>query len=178
MNIDDIIIRKMTSADTEKWLRLGNLVWRSAYARIFSEEIFEAREKETQERGEKINANGVNINGHIGFVAIYNDKIIGFVSGTVTSYYKHYVDLGCSDLTAIYIHPDFQRIGLGKKFFDVFTAELKKAGCNKMAIGVLKENTQAQRAYEKWGGELDYHTESYTTHGKEYPQVFYVFNLN
>jgi ribosomal protein S18 acetylase RimI-like enzyme len=79
----------------------------------------------------------LNINGNINFVATDGDKIIALVNASTLSYYEHYKELGYADLLAIYISPEYQRLGLGRRLFDMAVSELKRQGCTKMVIGVL-----------------------------------------
>ena len=100
------------------------------------------------------------------------------MSGLYLSENTHFNELGFADLKALYVHPDFQHLGIGKALFDVFVQEIKKKGIKKFVIGVLKDNKQARKAYEKWGGTLDKYTQPFILDGKGYPEVFYTYDLN
>jgi hypothetical protein len=67
--------------------------------------------------------------------------------------------------------------GLCRRLFDMVVSELKKQGCTKMVIGVLKENLQGRNAYEKWGGTLDTYEIYYEKVEYRFPEVFYVFDI-
>ena len=83
-----------------------------------------------------------------------------------------------ADLNGLYIHPDYQHIGLGKEFFDIFVEEIKKKNINKFMLGVLKDNLQARKAYEKWGGKLDTtYSLPYENCGVKTEEVFYIYEL-
>jgi ribosomal protein S18 acetylase RimI-like enzyme len=172
-----IVIRKTTIADIDQTVRLGNKVWRAAYAHIMSPEVFDARDAKADEKIKQAKEIGVNMSGRIDYVAVDGNKVVAFAIGTTESGYENYK--GHADLMAIYINPEYQRFGLGRKLFDKVVAFFKKEGCKMMVIGVLKENTQARKAYEKWGGKLD----AYETQWKEkvtglsFPEVFYTYNL-
>lgn len=172
-------IRKVKLGDAEQYIKLTNFVWRSAYKNIFPESVFTARENE-----ERINRmiNGfaehaIHNPNYFSYVAEADGKIIGLMGGSYRSQYTHFQETDYADLQALYIHPDFQHIGLGKKFFDLFVSKIKKKGITKFVIGVLKDNKQARKAYEKWGGKLDTYSKPFVREGKEYDEVFYTYDL-
>ena len=174
-----IKIRKVKLEDAEQYIKLTNLVWRSAYKSIFPESVFEARESE-ETISRMVNGFAkytINNPNYFSYVAEIDGKIIGLLGGSYQSHYEHFQNEEYADLQAVYIHPDFQHIGLGKKFFDLFVTKIKKKGITKFVIGVLQDNKQARRAYEKWGGKLDAYSKPYMKEGKEYIEVFYTYDL-
>ena len=172
LHMENIKIRKAKIADIEQIFRLSNAVARVAYAHIIPKEFFDEREQFTR-TNRKEKAQGMNKNGCIDYVAEADSKIVGTFHAT-TSGYGPFEKPGYSAIIALYIHPDYQRIGLGKKLFDVAVSELVKFGATQMVIGVLKENLQARKAYEKWGGKLDTYEALYK---EKYPEVFYTYDL-
>lgn len=173
-----MLIRRTEIADALEWVRLKNTVWKSAYKDIFPLEVFEEQKSKELEKAERFKQNFNGPNGTIGYVAVDNGKIVALADATIISYYDYYKNLGYADLGALYILPEYQHIGLGKKLFDKVVAEFKSHGCDKMVIGVLKDNVQARHAYEKWGGVLDNHKEMFVKLNKRYAEVFYLFDLN
>lgn len=177
MKVQNIKIRKAVKSDWEQIFKLTLTVWRIAYAHIMPQEIFDWREKSSAETLEKRKDIEPNTSDHFSFVAEVDNKIVAFALAKTVSNYEHYKELNCSDLYAIYIDPKYQRIGLGRKLFDLVVSEFKKVGSAKMVIGVLKENLQARKAYEKWGGVLDTYESYYTKLEYKFSEVFYIFNL-
>jgi len=177
--VQEIIIRKTIKGDAEQVVKLSNAVVRSAYAHIMPQEIFDFNDANINEKIERIKKQEFNINGNINLVAVDcdKDKITAFANAKTLSNYEYYSNLGYADLWSIYIASEYQRQGLGKKLFDNTASELKKQGCLKMIIGVLKENLQARKAYEKWGGRLDAHEKFYEKMGYKFPEVFYIFDI-
>lgn len=174
-----IKIRKVKLEDAEQYIKLTNLVWRSAYKNIFPESVFKARESE-ETISRMVNGFAkftVKDPNYFSYVAEIDGKIIGLLGGSYQSHYEHFQNEEYADLQAVYIHPDFQHIGLGKKFFDLFVTKIKKKGITKFVIGVLRDNKQARKAYEKWGGKLDAYSKSYVKEGKEYTEVFYTYDI-
>ena len=175
----DIKIRKVKLEDAEQYIKLSNLVWRSAYKNIFPESVFEARESEATVN-RMVNGfaeHTINNPNYFSYVAEIDGEIIGLMGGSYRSHYKHFQEDKYADLQGLYIHPDYQHIGLGKRFFDMFTTKIKKKGITNFIIGVLQDNKQARKAYEKWGGKLDAYSQPYVKAGKEYVEVFYTFDL-
>ena len=172
-----MLIRKTEINDALKWVRLKNTVWKSAYKDIFPPEVFEEQKSMESTKVERFKQNLNGPNGTIGYVAIDNGKLVALADATIISYYNYYKDLGYADLGALYILPEYQHMGLGKMLFDKVVDDFRSHGCEKMVIGVLKDNLQARRAYEKWGGVLDNHEEKFVKLGVGYSEVFYIFNL-
>ena len=77
----------------------------------------------------------------------------------------------------MYIHPDYQGVGIGSKFKKIFTKWAKDNGATKYVLGVLKDNLKARKIYEAWGGSLDKYSQSYDICGKGYDEVFYTYSL-
>lgn len=173
----NIIIRPVKFEDGEQYLKLNNMVWRDAYKHIFPEEVFIDRENNMDQKIEKFSTYAYNDNSQMMYVAEHNGKIIGFASSKIRSNYPHFSELGYAELGAIYIHPDYQGIGLGSKFKNMFEKWAKENGATKYVIGVLRDNYKARRVYEKWGGKLDEYIQPFVRLGVEYDEVFYTYNL-
>ncbi|MBR4406814.1 MAG: N-acetyltransferase [Clostridia bacterium] len=174
----DIIIRPVKSEDAVQYTNLHNFVWRVAYKDIFPEEVFVDKESKTQQRIESFPQFARNDNTQMGYIAEVDGKIVGFVSGAITSFYPYFAERGFADLTGIYIHPDFQGKGIGSDFRKIFEKWASDNGATKYVIGVLKDNHNARKVYETWGGKLASHTQPLIKLGKEYEEVFYTFTLN
>jgi|GEM_PF-133515 len=173
-----ISIRKATKSDWEQIFKLSTRVWRSAYSHIMPQEIFTHREETLYDTLEKRKNIEPNTNDHFAFVAEDKNKIVAFALAQTISNYAHYKELAHSDLYAIYVDKNYQHKGLGKRLFDLIVAKLKKTGSKKMVIGVLKDNLQARRAYEKWGGELDDYESYYKKLNHKFKEVFYLYDLD
>ena len=172
----NLIIRKTEPKDAEQYVRLNTYVWRSAYKDIFPESVFVEGEKNINITIENFSKRFKNPNG-ISYVAEIDGKIVGIMSGSYLSGNEHFKEQGFADLRALYVHPDFQHLGIGKALFDAFVEEIKKKGIAKFVIGCLKENKQARKAYEKWSGRLDKYSQPFVIEGKDYPEVFYSYDL-
>lgn len=169
-------IRKTELKDVEQYVRLNTYVWRCAYKDIFPESVFVEGEKNINITIENFSKRFKNPNG-ISYVAEIDGKIVGIMSGSYLSGNEHFKEQGFADLRALYVHPDFQHLGIGKALFDAFVEEIKKKGIAKFVIGCLKENKQARKAYEKWSGKLDEYSQPFVINGVDYPEVFYTYDL-
>ena len=175
--MSNIVIRKVNVDDAEQFVKLRNFVWRNAYKKIFPNEVFVAKEAKEKAEIENFNNTFFNDNKVLTYVAEINGKIVGLLWGKMQSEYPHYFNLGYADLMAMYIHPDYQGLGIASKFKDVFINWAKENGATSMVIGVLKDNEKARKVYEKWGGQLDSFTNKFVQLDKEYEEVFYIYNL-
>lgn len=176
--MDEIIIRPVNVEDSEAYIKLNNLVWKVAYKHIFPEEVFIDRDNRLEEKVEEFKTRAYNDNTQIVYVAEHNGKLVGQLSGRILSFYEHFKERGYADLMALYVHPDYQGKGISSKFKKLFIDWAKKNGATKFVIGVLKENTNARKIYEKWGGKLDLHTQPFVKLGIGYEEVFYTYELN
>ena len=173
----NITIRPVKPEDGEQYIKLTNLVWRDAYKHIFPEDVFINREKDIDKKIEMFPTYAYNDDTQMMYVAEDNEKIIGFASSKIKSNYPHFAELGYAEIGAMYIHPNYQGLGLASKFKNIFEKWAKENGATKYVIGVLRDNLKARKVYENWGGELDNYIQQYEISGKGYEEVFYTFNL-
>lgn len=176
-NKQEVVIRKVVPSDAEQYVKLHNLVWKDAYKNIFPEEVFERREQ----RAEAV------INGFadwmsadpddIYYCAEVDGKLVGFMTATLHTKNEHFKDKNYAEIMGMYIHPDYQGLGIGSKFKNIFVEWARSQGATKYLIGVLGDNHNARKVYEKWGGKLDKHTAPYVLLGKSYDEVFYTIGL-
>ena len=174
--MEEIAIRKAEIKDAEKYVDLNNLVWRDAYKHIFPEEIFIEKEKMKDIKMSQF-CDYVKSEENLVYVAEKGTELVGLLLAGTSSFYPHYAELGYADLMAVYVHPDYQGKGIASKLKKVFDEWLKEKNKTKFVIGVLKDNKTARTVYEKWGGELDTREEPFTMLGKDYSEVFYLYNI-
>ena len=99
------------------------------------------------------------------------------MAGHIKSPNANFGEKNFADLSILYIHPDFQNIGIGSRLKKVFEQWIKDNGVKQYVICVLKDNSAARKAYESWGGKLDKYSSYLTKLGKNYEEVFYTYNL-
>lgn len=176
-NSSNILIRKVNPKDATQYIQHINTVWRSAYKHIFPEKVFIDRENNAYKKIETFSNNYYNDNTKMCYIAEDNGIIVGAIYGTIKSTYEYYEGKGFADLVALYIKPEYQGIGIGKKLKDIFIKWAKENGAKKFVIGVLKDNIKARKVYEKWGGKLDEYVQPLYKLGVKYDEVFYTYDL-
>ena len=172
----DLIIRKVREDDARKWHMLSNKVWRDAYSHIFPEEVFIDRDEELEEKIKIFNEQMKNDNKNISYVAEYDGEVVGIMYGCINSLYEHFKE-EYADLAALYVDSKFQGLKIGTRLKDIFEHWARENGANKYVIGVLKDNLQARKVYESWGGKLDDYEKDFVRLNVGYPEVFYTYKL-
>ncbi len=170
-------IRKYKNGDGEQIVPLKNISWRSAYSHIFPEEVFIDNENKTPEKIKTFD-DDLRAKGGVCYVAESNDKIIGVMIYNTKCEVEYFAKKGYAQLAVLYLHPNTQRQGVGKALFDLFVKNLKELKQGKFCIGVLKDNYNARKAYEKWGGKLTDVTVDFVKLEKPYTEVFYEYDTN
>jgi len=85
------------------------------------------------------------------YVAVSEDEIVGFVSAMKLPEAKLDND---GEINAIYIRPQWQRCGIGKRMLHKAARSLQAMGCTSCVIWVIDGNSQARNFYEELGGEI------------------------
>ncbi|MBI1835540.1 MAG: GNAT family N-acetyltransferase [Burkholderiales bacterium] len=85
------------------------------------------------------------------YVAVSEDEIVGFVSAMKLAEPK--LDKQ-GEINAIYIRPQWQRCGIGKRMMHKAARSLQAMGCQSCVIWVIDGNAQARNFYEELGGEI------------------------
>ena len=78
---------------------------------------------------------------------------------------------------ALYIDTNYQGLGIGSSFKNIFEQWAIENGATQYVIGVLKDNVKARRVYESWGGKLSEVEEDFVKLGVGYSEVFYTYDL-
>ena len=99
------------------------------------------------------------------------------MAGKIRSSYPYFEEENYADLSMIYVHPDFQGIGIGTSFKDVFVKWAKENGATRFVIGVFKDNKKARKVYESWGGKLSSQHFAREKLGDKYLEVFYTYEI-
>ena len=169
-------IRKVKPEDAREWFVFGFKVWRDAYKNIFPEEVFVDRESKLEEKVKDFDSKLQNNERSIAYVAEYDDKIVGIMCGSINSSYEYFKS-DYADLIALYVDAEFQGLGIGDLFKNIFEQWAFENGATRYVIGVLKDNTKARKVYESWGGKLSEHEQDFVKLGVGYPEVFYTYDL-
>ena len=84
------------------------------------------------------------------FVAIQGDKIVGFAMGSLPDYPPDGFD---GELNTIYVLPEYQHSGVGKKLFHSVVEQFKHYNNKSMFLTVFKDNLAARKWYETLDGK-------------------------
>ncbi len=85
------------------------------------------------------------------FVAESGGVIIGFASGMLLAQPKR--GMG-AELTAVYLLPEWQRAGIGRRLVQKVARTLQAQGSDSLLVWVIADNTMARNFYEELGGAL------------------------
>lgn len=147
--LNNIVIRQAQQQDAQRVAEIRQNTWRTTYSGLIPEYYFENfnLEKET-ERYKNLFVNADNA-----FVIEVNNKVVGFffLSNTpqIISEQEYSASIG-----AIYVEQDFQRMGLGKKAFEVINNYFKNKKQKHFFVYCLKTNEIGKSFYEKNGGRI------------------------
>ena len=81
------------------------------------------------------------------------DKWLAARAGQVLVGFAHGYPVSETDykLDKLYVHPDYQRHGIGALLLERITAHARARGCGRLVLRVNRDNRQAIAAYEKYG---------------------------
>ena len=85
---------------------------------------------------------------------LLTDQAIGFVcvmNGRVAAYGGMLLALDEGQITNVAVHPEFRRIGLGKKIVDALIGEARQRALTQIALEVRCSNEAAISLYERAG---------------------------
>lgn len=176
MNMD-YIIREYKNGDGEQIVPLINRTWRKAYAHIFPVEVFDERDRTANERIASYD-DGLKKRGGTAYVAESDGKIVGVMVYGLKSDVQEFAKEGYAQLAVLYIDEKMQRQGVGRALFNTLVDNLKKTDIQKFCIGVLKDNHNGRKAYEKWGGKLTDVQTDFVKLDVPYIEVYYEYDVN
>lgn len=131
----NILIRWMKKSDYEDLAELDNLIWNSSNA---PDPIF--WESAAEYGARRISRDQL--------VAVVNNKVIGYASfhhPTPLVFNRHVFEFN------IGVHPEAQRLGVGRKLLDTLKEEVRKKGGRKLSLRVLATNPTALEFYKACG---------------------------
>lgn len=133
------LIRAMRHEDIKAVQQIAKISWEDTYEGIIPLEIQDLFIERAYSDGmmmKRLEKTSV-------YVAINDDKIIGFANFTRVD------EDGDVELTAIYIHPDYQQLGYGKKLLATGLENIQKA--QQLFVYVETENRKGCSFYEQNG---------------------------
>jgi ribosomal protein S18 acetylase RimI-like enzyme len=139
----DILISPVTAADVEAVAALARRVWQHTYLGIISQQQIDYM-LDQRYRTQLVNE-------ELGMDTIWWDQLrvdgqlAGFVSCLLTG------TPGEMKLDKLYVDPQRQRLGMGRRLVDQVLARALAAGCQTLILAVNKGNEKAIAAYRKQG---------------------------
>ena len=85
------------------------------------------------------------------FVAEADGRVVGFASGMMLAEPKHDLD---AELTAVYLAPDAQRAGIGRRLVAAVAAAQRAHGAHGLIVWVIAANKAARAFYERLGAAI------------------------
>ena len=129
-------IRKEKRKDVFDIAHIVTVEWNSTYRGIVSDSELQ-RLKETEEERAKKSYDEFDEKNNKCFVAVIDNKVVGFASYGVTDDPDFE---NTAELRALYVLDDYHGKGIGRKLVNAVIEEFKKQGFNKMIICCLKGN--------------------------------------
>lgn len=166
------LIRKAKELDSEVITKIHLNSWKTTYNNFFSEDFFNKRELEFEERNTKIKEAIINDDDCHYIVYEENENILGFLCYGIARGNK-YNSMG--EIYSIYLEEKNQRRGIGTKLIEEAFKLLRQEGYKKIIIRFLDGNPSF-KFYEILGGKkID--SEIYNIGGKNVIEDIYEINI-
>jgi len=151
--IKEIQLRRATVADAEAIAAIRIEGWRTTYRGMIPDSYLAEMDMNENVLHWRtiLQALPVKEDSLCVYVAVSEDEIVGFVSAMKLSEPKLDKD---GEINAIYIRPQWQRCGIGKRMLHKAARSLQAMGCTSCVIWVIDGNSQARNFYEELGGEI------------------------
>lgn len=159
--MDKLIIRKCEEKDLPDIAEIHIQTWRKAYRGIVDDVILDNLNTERSFQ----NFNRVlNDPDEFFYVAEYADKTVGFMTFSLKS--RSDVFFCFAEISCIYILPDFQGKGIGKRLMSHAFKVIRDNGISKIMLWALKDNYQ-KLFYQSCGGKI-FSEKDHPIKGKSY----------
>lgn len=146
--MSNITYRKATIADCYSIAELKGVVWNTTYKGIYPDEKLTGYDIAKNEQIFQTIVNNPEIEL---YVATDRDRIIGFMTcGKPYKPFRHYKQ----EVGLLYILKEYQRQGIGKKFFEIARKQVKETGYVEFEVAVNSQNVNAINFYLAMGGKV------------------------
>jgi ribosomal protein S18 acetylase RimI-like enzyme len=151
--IKEIQLRRATVADAEAIAAIRIEGWRTSYRGMIPDSYLDDMDMHQNVLHWRtiLQALPAKDDSLCVYVAVNDDEIVGFVSAMKLPEAKQGKD---GEINAIYIRPQWQRCGIGKRMMRKAALSLQAMGCNSCVIWVIDGNSPARNFYEELGGEI------------------------
>jgi GNAT superfamily N-acetyltransferase len=170
---DPLSVREATESDAHGIATVQVLSWRVTYRGIIADAYIDSLTIDAREARWAKGLAGRGTHPQISFVAVDDGGgIVGFASGGANREPRPGYD---AELFAIYLLPEAERRGLGRRLVRAVASALRDSGHIAMEVRVLAENP-ACRFYESLGGR-PLSRGMHAVGGVDYPEVRYGWEL-
>ncbi|MBN2045935.1 MAG: GNAT family N-acetyltransferase [Anaerolineales bacterium] len=173
---EEFHIRAAAPQDAESIAYVQIKTWQHAYAHIFPQDQLAALDDEELplriERWRSIVRDTAEGSSAMLVAETNPGKLIGFANGgkQLKPEFPH-----DAELFTIYILPEFQGKGIGRRLISAAAVELGKLGYSSLLVWVLAENSPSRRFYEHLGGRFSGEGE-YMRWGHAFPLAAYAWD--
>lgn len=169
--IKEIQLRRATVADAEALAAIRIEGWRTAYRGMIPDSYLDemSLDENLLHWRAILQALPAKQDSLCVYVAVTDEEVVGFVSAMKLSEAKLNKD---AEINAIYIRPQYQRCGIGKRMLHKAARSLKEMGCHSCVIWVIEGNHPARHFYEEMGGTV-LHTQEFNWDGLDLVEVGY-----
>lgn len=151
--IKEIQLRRAVISDAEAIAAVRIEGWQTSYRGMIPDSYLDTMslEENVEQWRTILQALPTNEQNLRVYVAVSGDEIIGFISMVKLSEPKLGRD---GEINAIYIRPQWQRCGIGKRMMHKAARSLQEMGCGSCVIWVIDGNSVARNFYEELGGQI------------------------
>lgn len=168
----EIKIRHANKNDTFDIIEIKRHGWLSAYTHIFGEDKINHHfdSKKNDPEYIKTSIEQIETNPH-SYVATIDDKAVATMAIKEILPEEDFIEV-----LYLYVHPAYQRHGIGKKLYDIAISVAKENNKNNIHIEAIKDNYIGCAFYRKNGGK-DLSTRTRTCCGIEVDMITFNFDI-
>lgn len=139
--MNEIIIRPLAESEIESLGKLAHEIWHAHYPAIISREQIDFM------LGQRYSTEAIrgNLSGQHWLVAWRDRSMVGFAHSLADD------APGSWKLDKLYVHPSFQRAGIGQALLQATVEQVRQAGGKRLVLRVNRHNEAALAAYAKYG---------------------------
>jgi len=139
--MDELTVGLLRLDEAEALVDLAGLIWRRHYPGIISEGQIEYMLAQRYKPGL---VRQLLARGDLWVAARDGETLVGFAHG-------HPLAEGDYKLDKLYVHPDYQRHGIGGRLLEEVVRHVREHECSRLALRVNRQNHPAIQAYLKYG---------------------------
>lgn len=147
MKADRVELRALEAGDVGALQRLAHAIWHAHYPSIIGSAQIEYML--AQRYAPEVVLQELQRDDVWWELAILDKHPVGFSSCLLTG------EPGELKLDKLYVHPDQQRTGVGRRLLDSVLERARRLGCHRLLLAVNKRNAGAIAAYRRWGFRVE-----------------------